>query len=242
MYFLISLAMAVAPALLLLRYIIRQDRARPEPKGLVLIVFLLGLAGIVPAIIAETLAGSLTKAFAFSPLLVALFRAFVVAALCEEGIKYLIVTRTVYSKPVFDEVMDGIVYTVVASLGFACMENILYVMGSGLLTALTRAFTAVPMHALAGGIMGYFLGRAKFAAGPDREREYMVRGLSWAVFIHGSYDFLLFSVPFWGPLPALAVFPLIVITFLALRKKIALALAADEGADGGAGRGSGEEP
>jgi RsiW-degrading membrane proteinase PrsW (M82 family) len=238
MMVLISLGMAVAPALLLLRYIIRQDRARPEPKGLVLIVFLLGLAGIIPALIVETLAGALIAAFAFSPLLVALFQAFLVAALCEEGIKYLIVTGVVYKKPAFDEVMDGIVYAVVASLGFACMENILYVMNSGLLTALVRAFTAVPMHALAAGIMGYYLGRAKFAAGAAREQEYRIRGLSWAVFIHGSYDFLLFSIPFWGPLPGLAVVPLIILTFLALRKDIRKALAADAGADEKTGRAS----
>jgi RsiW-degrading membrane proteinase PrsW (M82 family) len=231
----ISLAMAAAPALLILVYILRQDRARPEPKGLVLTVFLLGLAGIVPAVIVEMLLDSLTSAFAFSPLLVALFRAFVVAAFCEEGLKFLIVTRTVYRKPAFDEVMDGIVYAVVASLGFACMENILYVLDSGPLTALTRAFTAVPMHALAAGIMGYYLGKAKFAPSPAREHEYQVRGLSWAVFVHGSYNFLLFSVPFWGSLPALALFPLLAGSYLALRKSIRAALAADRSGDRSSG-------
>jgi len=230
MLVLISLGMAVAPALLILGYMIRQDRGRPEPKGLVMLVFLLGLAGIVPAVLLEILVESLASVFYFSPLLIALFRAFLVAALCEEGIKYLIVMRTVYRNPAFDEVMDGILYAVVAGLGFACMENILYVMGSGVLTALLRAFTAVPMHALAAGIMGYFLGLAKFAPNPAREQEYKIRGLTWAVFIHGGYDFLLFSIPFWGPLPALALVPLMVCAYLAFRKSIRRALDADRGA------------
>jgi RsiW-degrading membrane proteinase PrsW (M82 family) len=58
--------------------------------------------------------------------------------------------------------MDGVVYGAVASLGFATLENILYVTPNGFAVAAARAFTAVPGHALLGVIMGYYVGRAKF--------------------------------------------------------------------------------
>ena len=88
------------------------------------------------------------------------------AGLVEEYLKLTVVRLTAYRAPAFDEVMDGVVYTVVAGMGFACLENVLYVMGGSLATALVRAFTAVPLHAVASGLMGYSLGRARFAASP----------------------------------------------------------------------------
>lgn len=229
---LFAFIMAVAPALFLLRYYDRQDRQRPEPRRLVLKIFILGIAGIIPALVIELAARSLEPHFAGSPLGLAFFRAFAVAALCEEWIKYQVVMHFAFALPEFDEVTDGIVYTVVASLGFACFENVMYVMGSDLTTAIARAFTAVPMHAFAAGIMGYYIGTAKFA-GEDRPKL-LRKGLFLAVLIHGLYDFILFATPAMerrgGPiagfLPFLVV-PLLAIVFVSLRRRIRLALADD---------------
>jgi len=121
----VSFLLAAAPALLLLRYYYRQDRQRPEPKGLVLRIFLLGIAATFAAIPLELLMSLFQGLFTDFPLLMALFKAFVVAALVEEYLKLTIVRVFAYRNRNFDEIMDGVVYTVVASLGFACMENIL---------------------------------------------------------------------------------------------------------------------
>jgi RsiW-degrading membrane proteinase PrsW (M82 family) len=134
-----------------------------------------------------------------------------------------------YHKDAFDEVMDGVVYTVVASLGFACMENILYVLPGGPLTALVRAFTAIPLHAFASGLMGYYIGRAKFAATPRQERALIRTGLIVAVVIHGTYDFLLFAsgsglIGRWW---SLGIVPLLFATLLALRSRVRRAKADD---------------
>jgi len=228
MFGLLPFIMAVAPALLLLRYYYRQDKQRPEPKGLVFKIFLLGILSTVPAILLELFLDSFRRFLSPSTVLYALFKAFVVAALCEEGIKLLVVRRFAYRNAAFDEVMDGVVYMVVASLGFACMENILYVMGGGVGGAVVRAFTAVPLHALASGTMGYFVGEARFASSRGEERALTLRGLFWAVLIHGLYDFLLFTIPSLGPLPTLGLIPLMVGSFLALRAKIRAALAEDK--------------
>jgi RsiW-degrading membrane proteinase PrsW (M82 family) len=223
----LSFLLAAAPALLLLRYYYRQDRERPEPKGLVFRIFLLGIVATFIAIPLELLMSMFQGLFAGFPLLIALFKAFLVAALVEEYLKLTIVRVFAYRNPNFDEIMDGVVYTVVASLGFACMENILYVMGGTIGTALTRAVTAIPLHATASGLMGYYIGRAKFASSPKMERALINRGLRVAIFVHGTYDFLLFTVPVLGSWPLVGLIPLLVGTFLILRSRIRIALEED---------------
>jgi len=223
----ISFLLAAAPALLLLRYYYRQDRERPEPKGLIVRIFLLGILATFVAIPLEMLMSMFQQLFISFPLLYALFKAFVVAALVEEYLKLTIVRLFAYRNRNFDEVMDGVVYTVVASLGFACMENIIYVMGGSLWTALTRAFTAIPLHATASGLMGYYVGRAKFAVSAQMEQALINKGLRIAIFIHGAYDFLLFSVPVFGTLPSLGIIPLIVGAFFVLRARIRSAIEED---------------
>src|ERR1051326_3664445 len=90
----------------------------------------------------------------------------------------------------FDEPMDGIVYGAVASLGFASLENFLYVAGDdhSLRVAVLRAFTAVPGHAFMGAVMGYFAGQARFGLAEKR-----VLNWTWAfavpVALHTLYDF-----------------------------------------------------
>ena len=223
----VSFLLAATPALLLLRYYYRQDRERPEPKGLVVRIFLLGIAATFVAIPLELLMSVFQGLFADFPLLTALFKAFVVAALVEEYLKLTIVRVFAYRNRNFDEIMDGVVYTVVASLGFACMENILYVMGGTIGTALTRAVTAVPLHATASGLMGYYIGRAKFAPSPRIERALISRGLRIAIFVHGTYDFLLFAVPVLGTWLLVGLLPLLIGAFFILRSRIRIALDED---------------
>ncbi len=227
---LLTLALAVVPALFLVRYYYRQDRARPEPKGLVVRVFVVGVLSALVAIPVELLASQFQRAFDPRSIAYPLFKAFVVAGLIEEYLKLTVVRLTVFRNPAFDEVMDGVVYTVVAGMGFACLENVLYVIGLGgsLVTALSRAFTAVPMHAVSSGLMGYSLGRSRFAASQGAARALVTRGLLTAVGFHGLYDFLLFVSPVWGAWTSFLVLPLVGLGFLALRGRIRAALAEDQ--------------
>jgi RsiW-degrading membrane proteinase PrsW (M82 family) len=165
--------------------------------------------------------------FIASPVLFYLVRAFVVAGLCEEFIKLCVVKKFAYNNVHFDEVMDGIVYTVVASLGFACMENILYVMGSDIQVAVLRAVTAVPMHSFCSGLMGYYIGKAKFAESKKQERVFLYKGLAIAVFLHGLYNFCIFISAIWGFAFSLLIFPIIIVAFLKLKGKIKMALKED---------------
>jgi RsiW-degrading membrane proteinase PrsW (M82 family) len=182
---------AVIPALFLLWLFQRWDQKRPEPPGAVRNVCLWGAATTVPAILIEVL---LTKLLG-EDLVNAnghLLNAFVVAAVTEETLKLAVILVYLWKKPHFDEVMDGILYTAASSLGFALIENVLY-SASDLGIGLMRAFTAVPLHATCSGIMGYFVGRAKFAKGGGGRFALLVVGWCAGVGIHGFYDWAAMS-------------------------------------------------
>jgi RsiW-degrading membrane proteinase PrsW (M82 family) len=116
-------------------------------------------------------------------------QAFAVVALSEEFSKYIIVKYFAQPKKEFNEPFDGITYAVMVSMGFACTENILYVLEGGYETAVLRAFTAVPAHATFGILMGYYMGKAKFS---NSRFKLNMAGLLLAVCFHGAYDFFLF--------------------------------------------------
>ncbi len=214
-FLLINTLCAIIPAFLLVLYFYKRDRQQKEPVRLIWKVFILGFLSVIPAVVIELL----LEPFAAmsNPLQSAFARAFIVAALVEEGLKLTVIKLYVYKKPEFDEITDGIVYAVTASMGFACFENLLYSTG-GLSTVLLRAVTAVPLHALASGIMGYYIGLAKFG-----ESKGLVKGLAAAVLIHGLYDFLLFTDMAIGFL----VIPLLIISWIILKRLLDKALYLD---------------
>ncbi len=183
---------AVVPSLLLLWYIDAKDR-NPEPRGLLLKTFLLGAAICVPVVPVAMWLESLGREWETGVWSTALVRAFLGAAIPEELFKYLVLRRYVWNKPAFDEPLDGVVYGATASLGFATLENILYVGDGGLGVAVLRALTAVPQHAFTGVIMGAFLGRARFAADEAQRFGLLAAGLGWAILLHGAYDTFLMT-------------------------------------------------
>jgi len=123
-------------------------------------------------------------------IMVVAFYAFAAVGFSEEFAKFIFLRFYIYRKPEFDEPMDGIVYAVMIGMGFAILENILYVMQSGLSVAILRMFTAVPGHAAFGVIMGYYVGLAKFSNNPI---PLQVQGVLYATLVHGAYDFCLFQ-------------------------------------------------
>lgn len=213
---------AALPSLILIIWFYRMDHKRPEPVGLVGKSVLLGFLGTLPAILLELV---VDLPAAFLPRLPSiLWTAFVTAAFVEEGIKYYILKRWLFREAAFDEIMDGIVYAVCISLGFAFAENLMYGLGDG--TALIlRAFTAVPLHATATGIMGFWFGMAKRK--PAQAGPLMRRGFIGAVLVHGLYDFFLFT-------GTMLAFGALVVLFLAFRYLLGLvriAQATDDAAE-----------
>lgn len=189
----VLLALALAPALAIMVYIYIKDKYEREPIKLLLKNFGLGATA---SIVITLIIGLILKLIfpTADPLSVPqqFFKAFVVVALVEEFSKYIIVRYYAQRNKEFDEPFDGIVYAVMVSMGFAALENVLYVFQFGMANGIVRAFTAVPAHATFGILMGYFMGKAKFAATKKEKIKLNLTGLFAATIFHGAYDFFLF--------------------------------------------------
>lgn len=182
------------PALLAMWYFDRLDAKRPEPRSTLRKVALFGALSVIPVVaLGYFLMQFAPQAGSYAR---ALFDSFVVAAGVEELAKLLVVYWVVWGRPEFDERMDGIVYATRAGLGFAMVENVLYLWASAdatgfLITFLMRALLAVPGHAIWAGIMGYYAAKRRFdGTGPGLIGGYLI-----AVFLHGAYDAAIFLGP-----------------------------------------------
>jgi len=189
----IYLSLAVAPVLIILIYIYVRDKFNREPFWLLFLSLVGGMFSVIPVLIV----GSFTELFLpyFRGIDRAAYEAFVQAGFVEELFKYLIVLLLVWRSRHFDERFDGIVYAVFVSMGFALVENILYVFGGGVSTALMRFITAVPAHAIFGIAMGYYLGMAKF--NPWRRSTYIALAFLVPWILHGFYDFVIMAGYEW---------------------------------------------
>lgn len=186
---LVIFALALAPTAAIMLYIYLRDKHEREPFGLLLLSFLYGgLSTILTLLISWPVnALILTKDDeVFHQFLSAFFK----VALVEEFSKLVFVRFVLFYNKNFNEPFDGIVYAVMVSMGFATLENVIYVYQYGFTTGIIRMFTAVPAHATFAILMGYFIGKAKFT---HRRIFYFtfVALLSAAAF-HGAYDYLLF--------------------------------------------------
>ena len=189
------LVLAIAPAVALFLFFYLRDKYRKEPLGILLATFGLGAASLVPAALTSLSLQKLTGWHSDTPsLLHAFLGAMIIVGLVEEGAKFIVVRFYAYHRPEFDEPYDGIMYSVMAALGFATLENTLYVFSNGAGAGVMRALLSMPSHAFDGVLMGYFLGEAKFARN-DRVGNWLsALGFGLAVTAHGLYDFIVFSL------------------------------------------------
>lgn len=180
----VLLALAIAPGLGIMFFIYFKDKYEKEPFHLMLKCFLFGILAIVPAVIVELASGL----DGYKEMWVVAIYAFAIVGFSEEFSKYFFLRVFAFRKKDFNEPFDGIVYSVMISMGFATAENILYVLQGGWGIGLLRMFTAVPAHACFAILMGYFVGLAKFR---EKRFLYLTMGLFSAVILHGFYDFFL---------------------------------------------------
>ena len=166
----------------------RVDKYEREPAGSLILCFGAGALLTVPAMEVEKWAylrllpheGQVVTTF---------LMAFAAVAINEELCKFVALRATAFPWSFFNEPLDGIVYAVMVAMGFATVENIFYAHRFGFETVLTRAFTAVPAHAVFAVVQGYYMGLAKFDV---QNRGYLLRkGLLLSILLHGTYDFLI---------------------------------------------------
>ncbi|MCT2537406.1 glutamic-type intramembrane protease PrsW [Aquibacillus koreensis] len=177
------LSAGIAPTLALMSFFYLKDKFNSEPITAVIKTFFYGALLVFPIMFIQ---------YAFMEEGVgqtALIRSFILTGLLEEFFKWFIFLYTVYKYTEFDSFYDGITYGVSISLGFAAVENILYLFAHGIEYAFSRALFPVSSHALFGVIMGYYLGKARF--NESKSKRTLFLALVIPVVLHGTYDFIL---------------------------------------------------
>jgi protease PrsW len=187
------LLISLAPVAIIGFYVWFRDKYEREPARMVLLAMIAGALIVFPVILVEQ--GIQFIGQSFQGLSAAAWHAFAVAGFTEELFKFIALYVLIWKSPDFNDKYDGIVYATFVSLGFAGVENVMYVLQSGFNTGLMRAFTAVPAHAIFGITMGYYFGMARFYR--KRQTELKLKALWVPILLHGIYDFILMTGIAW---------------------------------------------
>jgi len=182
-------SLAIAPGIAICLYIYFKDQYNREPRRHLVISFFLGIISAFIALTLQIILGAVHKKILLPDIVSTAVFAYAVVALTEEWSKYIMVRYYAFPKPEFDEPYDGIVYSVMVGMGFATIENIAYVTQFGYAAVWARMYLSVPAHGTFAVLMGYNLGKAWI--NKDKRVKYMMLGLFWAVFFHGTFDFFL---------------------------------------------------
>lgn len=186
---------ALAPGVAIMLYIYLKDKHEREPLSLLLVSFIYGIFSTLITL-SISFPIDLLIVLRKDDLVDQVYDAFLKVALVEEFSKFIFVRFILYRNKNFNEPFDGIVYAVMVSMGFATLENLIYVFQYGLETGILRMFTAVPAHATFGVMMGYFLGKGKFIH--KRQVYYGLIALLTATLFHGAYDYFWFIAQVTG--------------------------------------------
>ena len=175
------------PSLLWLSFWLLEDRCEPEPKKYLFITFFAGMLAVIAVLPPERyFIGVLSGA----PLLL-------VWAILEETFKIAAALIALRSRAL-DEPLDTVIYMVTAALGFAAMENALFLVGplqdghaiNTILTGDLRFIGATLLHVLASGTVGLAMAFA-FSRGVAMRRGFFVGGLILAIALHTLFNILI---------------------------------------------------
>lgn len=226
---------ALVPAAFLMVQVYRLDRIEKEPAGLLL---KLALFGALSGLAAGAIEGALTRVLDVTlggGMLRLVLENFLAVALVEEACKRWVVLKFAWRHPAFDYRFDAVVYCVFSALGFAALENILYVAEYGFAVAVSRALLSVPGHCFFAVYMGIYLGQAKMAERamqryyielPDETPgQYLRASLLVPTLLHGFWDFSL-SVGGW--LMTILFYLFVLAFFIDAYRKLRFAAGSDE--------------
>lgn len=217
----------VIPSLTWLFYYLQKD-LHPEPKRMILKVFTYGALSTIPVFLVEVSLTWLLNKFqvispiTFSPLLIDILKWFIIIAFTEELLKYLVVKLAVFKSHELDEPLDIMLYMVVGALGFAALENILYLFSpidtlafsTILKTTATIGFIrfigATFLHTLCSALLGYFWAWSLLE--PRKKKVLLLVGIFLAVFSHGLYNFSIITLK----VPLNVILPVAILSILAI--------------------------
>lgn len=192
------LALAVLPSLIWLFFYLREDD-NPEPRYWLFMIFLMGIASAPLVIFLEMVLARFFGYFELPSAIESVLLLIFIAPLVEEASKYGVAHLALSKNPVLDEPVDGMIYVITAALGFAAIENVFAIFSyipigaPGYLTQTLnfvslRFISAVALHGLASGIVGYFFAVYYFI---KKDMRLIFAGLLIAAIFHGAYNFLI---------------------------------------------------
>lgn len=186
------LFLAIAPSVVFILWIYFKDRYEKEPlKSLGKFFFL----GVVVSVVGIVIEGMLMKVNVWNGYSYYIYVSFIVAGFTEEGLKAIILIPCLMKEKNFNEKLDGIIYSIFLSLGFATVENIIYVLyDSGpqvLQLGITRGLISIPAHIMFAIAMGYYVSKYKFSVEKLKKREYLIMSILVPIILHGVFDFIL---------------------------------------------------
>jgi len=178
----IPLILGVIPSLIWLTFFLFEDRQRPEPKRMILYVFVAGALSTAIAAVPELY---IQRAFILGESFISSITLLFSFAFVEEAAKFIAVYLVVSKSKFFDEWVDGMVYMITAALGFAALENVLNLIGTNFIVEVTliRGIGATLLHALSSGLVGFYWMRKR-----------LIEGLFFATVLHGVFNFLILKL------------------------------------------------
>ncbi len=193
------LFLSVLPIIIIAIYMYNKDKNK-EPIRVLINIFLGGIISAVVVIIVNTFIyaifpGLTLEEIVKANIIMKLIKIFIGVAIIEEGGKWLLTYLGAYNSRHFDEYYDIILFSALTALGFAFLENVIYVFKHGVATGFIRLFTAVPAHCFFGSIMGKYLGHAKIEelnGNRNSKNKYIVLSILLPAVLHSIYDYFAF--------------------------------------------------
>lgn len=177
------------PALLWLWFWLKEDNLHPEPKKIVLLTFIAGSLSVIAALVIENFIANMFPGHASET------TRYILWASAEEIIKLVAVTAVALSSIELDEPIDAMIYCITVALGFAALENALFIFShidtgnilKGIVTGNMRFIGATLVHVISTASIGFMIGLSMY-------KNYFVRMLSaiigviLAITLHSAFN------------------------------------------------------
>ncbi|HEV7424328.1 MAG TPA: PrsW family glutamic-type intramembrane protease [Candidatus Paceibacterota bacterium] len=179
----------IIPSFLWLWFWLKEEGRRPEPKGLLAAVFVMGILAVIFVLPVQKFIQGQIHSSNWQ---------LIFWAASEEIAKYLAVLIIVYRTAYIDEPIDWPIYLVTAALGFAALENTLFLIKPfsvgentvGLLTGELRFLGSTLLHAVSSGILGIAIGISLRMNG-FRKFWHLLIGFILAISLHSIFNFFI---------------------------------------------------
>lgn len=186
------LVLAVLPIIIFICWICLRDKYEKEPPIKLVKYFILGIIVSILAIFIEIYTNKFNT---FSGVAGLVYLAFFVTAFTEEGLKAIILIPILLKDKDFNEKLDGIIYSIFLSLGFATIENIIYIMREkfelSIQLGISRGLISIPSHIMFAITMGYYISKYKFETDKKKRKIYIACSVIVPILLHGIFDFIL---------------------------------------------------